>query len=346
MILSIGLTGSAFFMAPYTIGLLAGAVCLHERLGGAYMRKLARLSELLAAPAILALVAISPFFFQMTNFDVWNPPGLTTFEIMAKVLTNPPVIASYFVMAGLLAYIYWRNLKVRPFLFFALLASVVPFTPILSDVIKRITTALAYWRLAYTIPLPAMFGLALAWLFDKKASRSTWLMMVTVAACLAMAVVKDPALSSRVISMPHLEKYPRHEVAVVNRVSQLTPKHAVVLAPEKIARVLGLRRPDIRLVFTRWLETSHLMANYPNVDERERRLKLGAFLNRQPGHESDVGSLKPYLAQAQILVLYPKQVKRQSVETLLANEGENWAYEETKGWPVWVLRKTAGPGSD
>jgi hypothetical protein len=120
----------------------------------------------------------------------------------------------------------------------------------------------------------------------------------------------------------------------------------VVLAPEKIARVLGLRRPDIRLVFTRWLETSHLMANYPNVDERERRLKLGAFLNRQPGHESDVGSLKPYLAQAQILVLYPKQVKRQSVETLLANEGENWAYEETKGWPVWVLRKTAGPGSD
>ena len=342
MVLSLGLTGSAFFMAPYTIGLMAGAVCLHERLGGACLRKLARLGELLAVPAILSLATFSPFFDKITNFDVWNPPGWTSFTLMAKVLTDPPMIACYVALGGLLAYIHWRDARVRPFLLFALVAALVPLVPVLSDVIMKITMVAAYWRLAYTIPLPAMFGLALAWLFDKKAARSTWLMVVMAAACLATAALKEPALNPRVLSLPHLEKYPRNVVAVVDRLSRLAPRQAVVLAPEEIARVLGLRRPDIRLVFTRRLETSHLMANYRQGDEQARRLRVGAFLNKQAGHGGDIASLKPYLARSRILVLYPRQVKRQAVEALLAEEGERWAYQEANGWPIWVLQKSAG----
>ncbi|ADK85530.1 hypothetical protein Deba_2166 [Desulfarculus baarsii DSM 2075] len=336
MLLSIGLSGSAFFLVPYSGGLLAMVSCLTGRANGHYWRNLARLTTVLVTPAILALAVVSPFFVAMSNFAVWSSPNFSSLRAMATVIGSPQAAALHAALSLLLLYHHWRDRRIKAFLFYAVAAALIPIMPLLDALIVKVTMAKAYWRLAYAIPLPALYGLAAACLVDRKNSKNAWWALLIVVVCLGLFVLKQPAINQRVIHGLHQYKFPPKQLVAVEHLSRLASQNAVILAPAQVAWWLGLLRPDLRFVATFPMETKHAFDNYGQPEEGIKRRQIAAFLNAPPVTNPNPEALRPYLTRASLLVL-PRHAPRQAVEKALAASGERWSFHgDNAGWLIWL----------
>lgn len=337
MLLSIGLSGSAFFLVPYSGGLLAMIVCWQNRATGGCWHNMARLATVLITPAVLALAAVSPLFAAMSNLEVWSSPNFSSLGAMAMVVGSPQAAALHAALALVLLHHHWRDRRIKAFLLYAVAAALIPIMPLLDALIVKVTMARAYWRLAYAIPLPALYGLAAACLVDRNNAKKARLALLFATACLTLFVLTQPAINQQTLVAPHQEKYPRELVEVVEEIARLAPQKTVVLAPEGIVWILGLRRPDLRFVATRRAETNHAFDNYGQPEERFKRRQVVAFLNAPPGGaNAHPEALRPYLARASLLAL-PRHAPRQAVEKALAASGERWSFHgDNAGWLIWL----------
>ena len=333
MLLGIGLSSSAFFLLPYSFGLLSVAICLAQGMNRSLIRRFFGICSVLVIPGILVTAALSPFFHQLTNADVWvGTEPRTPVQWLSLVIPTWTDVLIYSVVWSFCLVIADRQTPQKAFLFYSLAATLILLLPGVSDLLMYLTKPGVYWRLAYASLMPAVVGFsAAATLGSLSHSRTK---VAFCAACfLFMATTKNYAVTANVLSLPHKEKFAPEQVRATDEIAPKLRRGAIVAAPESILIVLGLHRPDLRFLTTRSLETLHVFRNFPEQAEADRRISLADFLNNPA--KANAAVLESYLSKLDAILL-PAERNPQSLEALLDKSTDRWTRHTTPhGWNLW-----------
>jgi hypothetical protein len=163
---------------------------------------------------------------------------------------------------------------------YLLLVALLLLVPGPCDTLLRIVTPGAYWRFGYAFVVPLWAGLAAATLFrlaGLPGRRRSLAAATAIALVLGAAWAKVPALAISTLAWPGTKFRPQ-DLAAVEKISDVTPYGAVVLADYRVASVLGLVRPDIKFIVTRQSDTDISFSSAGKKAEGQlRTAALAAF---------------------------------------------------------------------
>ncbi len=334
----VGLSSSAFFLVPYTSGLLACTVCLVAKNRRRHIFRLLRVSRLLIPLVAIMALSLSPILPQTHNMAVWRSSKDSIYEIIGKV---GPSWGERLMYLGLAVFSFYAARKRTPQRIFALYAPLSTFlliTPGIGWILMKITTPAVYWRLAFTSLAPALAGLPLAHSLGAAPKRLPAAIMSCALLGFLLLIHSPHTLYMRALVPPHGEKFSSDSIFESDAIGAKLPTRGVVLAPMEIAWVLGLRYPELRMVVTRPTETGHIFNNYPDQEEAKRRRFLSFYLQRGPDKGDPLVLLSPYLDKIDGLVL-PGAYPAEPINHLLSTDASQWGYEDIRGkWRFWYKK--------
>ncbi len=279
----IGLSGSALFLIPWTaaiasIGYLAASLCRQPGI----RRAAAAAAAILLPAGIVALLPALGLLPVLGDTNVWQQGTHDPAALLGTVVTHDTwLYAGLYCLAWLAA--PQRLIPAALLLgggISALLLLVPPIAPLLVDIVLPS----AYWRFAYTFPIPFLAGLALAGLTCRLAPSYPPLMRLAalalaVAAILTSLTHKTPALQPGLLVLPQGAKFPRAMLHDAEAIAAHAGSDALVLAPNSIVGLLALLRPDLKFVATRSPETLHLFRNTGRGTAGQARFDLQVALD-------------------------------------------------------------------
>ena len=269
--------GIGLFLLPWVVASAACGHALVDRLARAAILRALQCLGVAVAVIVVVLLGSKTLGNELTDTSVWQVSRQwTPWDSLSLVMSPRVLPLSLLILAVGLMVARDRRTAAACALGVAgsVLLLVLPWT---SAILVKVAMG-AYFRFAYTIPLPLSFGLLVAalfgWIADGRQIRS--LLKAAALGLLVLAFVsqKTFALRRDVLALPSIAKFQPVVLPGTLRIAERLPPSAVVLAPERIVVLLGLLRPDTRFISTRPLETLHVFRNAGQPMEAERRVAL------------------------------------------------------------------------
>lgn len=261
----IGLSGTGLFLMPFVIGVAAAAAWLasgkRRRPAGRRMCQVASVLLLPAAVAVLPWVGLLPKLGDITFYQSGGWPR-AYLDNLALVFDVPSVVF-YVALLGTVLLMARRRAEVSGLLIYLVLLTLLVLAPGPRDLLMRVVTPGAYWRLADAFVAPFWAGLAAAGLYRWMGRPGSGRILAAGLAILLVGIsvwAKTPTLNRTVLAWPGL-KFSREELAAVREISRATSTGMVVLADYRVVTILGLMRPDVRFIVTRPVDTSMVFSN-------------------------------------------------------------------------------------
>jgi hypothetical protein len=219
----------------------------------------------------------------------------------------------------------------RIFLTYTLLTLLL-FAPILGDIALTKIPPGVYWRLAYAVPVPIIFGLVMA-IFSLAASRwksYRYFVIVVVGAALLVSWRDLKLYATQSVGL----KFDLEVRQDLPKLVSIVPRDAVILGQESVAIAVALTAPSVRLAVGRIGETQASFAAVSRVDEGAVRGRASAALSRCEfdGGEITLGRVLP---NVNVVVIQKKCDEDAAKKYFGLNDGR-WRRSVLKNYNVFV----------
>jgi hypothetical protein len=228
----------------------------------------------------------------------------------------------------------------------SLLLAGAALAPLTGDLLMHIVQPAAFWRLAYTLPVPLAAGIVGGSAYDALVRSKFVPLSAAVLLFVALAVFKIPALNRTYFVPFRTTKFEPQSEAVATPLVRAAPRGDVVLAPEPLVAVLGLLRPDLRFITTRPGDTLIAFAGAKRRSEATLRIHLQewaancseSFLDPQ----SDYAGIVASVGLVVIASCGADNVRLRIIQALLhqSQPGSNWNVSSEHGY--LLLGRAAG----
>lgn len=347
---SIGLSGTAFFLAPFIIAFSLLSSTLAQWNQPKFFRKVTLLGTTLIPFAIIAAFIKFGTLPQIFNTDVWQVSIMQDIDktihpeilmLERTIFVKKTTLYFYLISVSGLLLFPWKNKTIRDLGIASLFVSISLVLPPISSILIKITLPGAYWRLAYAAQMLLVIGV-FTLLCLKGMKESSHFTKVThrifgISYLILFAALKSPAIRPVIISGPHQLKFNPSEIEVAKLLAYWIPKNSIALIPEELVPAVGLLRPDTALISTRYLETLHVFLNsgYKNgKNEAEIRLAgqkdLGAC-----GAGGEVAEIIAKIPNLNLLI-FPLTCDPKVIENNIQIQHENWMIKSTVSYQAWL----------
>lgn len=271
VIAALGMSGSGNFLAPYVVGGVTAAVALAGWRRPARLRRGLIVATILIYP-LMTLAAAQAFPITLDAWQAgWPASRAANLELVLPDTTSAVLALATIGLAMWLC-------PARPLGvvlgFSSLLQVGAALAPLTGDLLMHIVPPAAFWRLAYTLPLPLAAGIVGASAYDALARSKFVPLSAAVLLFLALAMFKTPALNRANFVPFRTTKFEPQAEAVATLLVRAAPQGDVILAPEPLVAVLGLLRPDLRFISTRPGDTLVAFAGAKRRSEATPRIHL------------------------------------------------------------------------
>jgi hypothetical protein len=280
-IAGIGLSGTGLFLMPFVIGVASIGAWLAMGAPRNPGKRMCLVASVLVFPALVAILPWTGLLPRIGDISFYQSGGWPTayLDNLALVFDRRSLILDI-ALLGTVIVLGRRNSQIKGLLIYLFLCALLITTPGARDLLLRIVTPGAYWRLAYAFVVPLWAGLATAALCRWAAQREGRRVMATVVAILLIGGTgwaKVPALNRAVLAKPGL-KFPQQDLLAAQQIAATTQHGAVVLADYRVVTALGLLRPDLRFIVTRPVDTEMIFSNANRKTEGALRAAVGMAL--------------------------------------------------------------------
>ena len=339
----IGLSGTAFFLIPFTIGLSILGTTTFQFTQKNFLRRCIYLSSTLIFFLILVIVIKTGGLPDISNTDVWKIPFNEKIRPELEMLNRTIFVQKttlYFYLLSVFGILWFHrtNVKVRSITAYSVLVCLFITIPPVSSLLIKVTLAGAFWRLAYASQIPLIISIFTLLCFSSNhdSQKSKTLSQITcgILIIFTFAFFKTPAVKKGVMSTPQSFKFPIQDVEFETLIDKTIPIGSVAAMPEDLVPTIGLLRPDIGFISTRSLETMHVFINVNRSDEaRWRNLSQLELTLCGKG-----GELKRFLSEHQNLkvMVFPEKCEPKQIALNLSINDSHWAITHTSKYQLWV----------
>lgn len=277
----IGLSGTALFLMPFVIGVASVGAWLALGMSRNSGKRMLAVASVLLLPALVAILPWIGLLPKLGDISFYQTGGwpIAYLDNLALVFDRPSILLDSALLATAI-FLGRRNPQTRGLFAYLLVCVLLITSPGVRDILMRIVTPGAYWRLAYAFVVPLWAGLATAALYRWATIPGSRRVCAGIVACMLIAgtvLAKVPALNRTVVAEPGL-KFPPQDLAAAQQIAANTATGAVMLADSRIVTILGLLRPDIRFIVTRPVETVMIFSNAGRNEEGALRGAAGMAL--------------------------------------------------------------------
>ncbi|WP_454689409.1 DUF6077 domain-containing protein [Achromobacter aloeverae] len=333
----IGLSGTGLFLMPFVIGIASLAAWLALGMSASPGKRMCKVASVLLLPALVAILPWIGLLPKLGDISFYQTGGWPNayLDNLALVFDGPSVLLDS-ALLGTAIFLGRKSPQTRGVFVYLLVSALLIMLPGTRDILLRIVTPGAYWRLAYAFVVPLWAGLATAALYRRVILLKTSQVLAAATACLLIAGTvwaKVPALNRTVMAEPGL-KFPPQDLEAVRQISATTATGTVMLADYRVVTILGLLRPDIRFIVTRPIDTAIIFSNAGREKEGALREAVGMAL--VSCDFSTVGSIRaPTLWPNLTQVVTPVQCPSEMVRHRLGLD-EEWHEAVLGNYRRWV----------
>ena len=337
----IGLSGTAYFLIPFIVGIsVLGAIPFQYKQPD-LVRKIILLGSIIIIFLVFVVIIKAGAIPDVINTDVWQWVPVGTKHPYWVILENTIFVRKttliFYLISILCILLFYRsNSEIVSFVISSICGCLAIFTPPISSFLIKITLSAAYWRLAYATQMPLLIGIFILLCIkdkDKQILGNKFNIGFGIVFIISFALLKTPAINPKLITSFPALKFNLPDLEFAKLIEHRIPFGAVADMPEELVFPLALLRPDIGFISTRYADTIHVFAN---VDRKQEGLERAAS-QRELDSCGKGEKLKNIidLHKKLIFVVFPEKCNPRQILSNLSLKKSRWKITHSIKYQMW-----------